>query len=1082
MPAAQASPAPERAASPPPCRTDGAAAVALLRVWQASPAGLLAVAADERQAETWSTLLAAMAPDAGVLFFPAWDCLPYDRVPPSAAVAGARLRVLKALAEARPDRRPLVVASVEALLQKLPEREQILPLGQTLSVGDPVDSEALATMLREASYVEDDRVDEPGEIQLSGHVADIFPAGDETPARLDLEDGRISAIRRYDPLTQRSIEDAARLAVLPAREPPILEGRATRLTDWMPRARILLDARAPERHDAFATLVADSHAMALDMRAPHAAERPDLRYWSEGEWRGLVEAKGTLWLRRSSTEDTSEDIPSFAAAAQPARAFAAFVEAERKAGRLILLSADPAGLPALERRAGQILGEKAKRVSSWRDLDGDNGDLWSLAAPLHAGFRDPGSPVTCIAASDLLGSRAVQGEESRLAGLLPVTTPHVGDVVVHLDHGMAILDGLEEVDAGGGPVAMIRLRFAGEETLLVPASEFDRIWRYGASPDDVTLDRLKGTAWATRREALEAEIAQAARALARLASERARAEALAIVPPRAAYERLADRFPYVETPDQARTIADVLADLASGRPMDRLVCGDVGFGKTEVALRAAAAVALAGHQVALAAPTTVLVRQHLHTLRRRFAGTGLEIRELSRLVPATEAAETRRGIASGDVRIVVGTHALAGRQVRFADLGLMVIDEEQRFGVAQKEKLRGLGAAHLLALTATPIPRTFEAALAGLKTLSVIATPPARRRPIRTLLEPASDGLLREALLRERARGGQSFVVSPRIEDLEPLQQRLARLVPELDLLVGHAKLPPRELDDIMIRFAEGEADVLLSTSIVESGLDVPRANTILLWHPHRFGLAQLHQLRGRVGRGRSRGIAYLLTDPQDPVPAGALRRLKALVDLDRLGAGFAISARDLDLRGAGDLIGEDQAGHLKAIGPGLYRHLLQRALRAARGEPIPPDWSPEIRLGAEGGLIPADYMPETDTRIELLARLARVRSLPRLDDLADEIEDRFGPPPPPVLALLEATRLQILARELDVSRLDAGPQALALGFRSGEDPPDWLRPRLEAEGWPWRNGRLVVPRTQATEAAQAADTLRRLRDWRGDA
>ncbi|WP_191062535.1 helicase-related protein, partial [Geminicoccus harenae] len=397
--------------------------------------------------------------------------------------------------------------------------------------------------------------------------------------------------------------------------------------------------------------------------------------------------------------------------------------------------------------------------------------------------------------------------------------------------------------------------------------------------------------------------------------------------------------------------AAVLADLAAGRPMDRLVCGDVGFGKTEIALRAAAVTVLAGRQVALAAPTTVLARQHARTFARRFAHLGIEVALLSRLVKPAEARKVKAGLADGSIRLVIGTHALAARGVRFAQLGLLVIDEEQRFGAAQKAKLRALaeGGGHVLTMTATPIPRTLQASLVGLQELSLITTPPVQRQPIRTQLQPFDEAVLRDALMYERQRGGQSFVVCPRIEDITPMAERLARIVPELRVVVVHGKLPADDVDAAMVGFAEGEGDLLLATNIIESGLDVPRANTMLVWRPERFGLAQLHQLRGRVGRGNRSATTLLLTDPDHPPVPAAEKRLRTLEALDRLGAGFAISARDLDLRGAGDLIGEEQAGHVTTLGLGLYQHLLDRALRRVRGEDVADDWLPELHLGVTG-------------------------------------------------------------------------------------------------------------------------------------
>ncbi len=512
--------------------------------------------------------------------------------------------------------------------------------------------------------------------------------------------------------------------------------------------------------------------------------------------------------------------------------------------------------------------------------------------------------------------------------------------------------------------------------------------------------------------------------------------------------------------------------------MDRLVAGDVGYGKTEVALRAAAAAALSGFQVALMAPTTVLARQHHETFRRRFAGSGVEVGHLTRATGAAEAKAVREKLESGEIGVVIGTHALLSDETRFAKLGLVVIDEEQQFGAAQKARIRGLGDVHVLTMTATPIPRTLQAALAGLQEVSLIATPPVRRQPIRTVTGPFDRATVREALRREHMRGGQSFVVCPQIADLEPMRERLAAMLPELSVTALHGRMPAAEVDQAMVDFAGGRGDVLLATNIIGAGLDLPRANTIIVWRADLFGLSELHQLRGRVGRGRLRGAAFLLTDPEEELAPTTRERLETLAALDRLGAGFAVAARDLDLRGAGDLLGEEQAGHVKLIGVSLYQHMLGQALARLRGEAV-PDLQPEIRIGLDGR-IPEDYVPEPEMRLGLYARIARPSRDETLQALAEEIEDRFGPPPPDVLALLERTRLERLCRQAWVARLDGGPQGLALSFAEdgGESPAVRRAVNASKGALEWRDGRLLLARDLKTvrrRAREAGALLKRL-------
>jgi transcription-repair coupling factor (superfamily II helicase) len=611
-----------------------------------------------------------------------------------------------------------------------------------------------------------------------------------------------------------------------------------------------------------------------------------------------------------------------------------------------------------------------------------------------------------------------------------------GDAVIHLDHGLARLDGIETVEAGT-PSDCLVLGFAGEARKLVPCAEMDRIWRYGAGTEGVGLDQADGSTWERRRAGVATELMETARRLVALADAREQASADRLRPSRRAMARFVAGFPFSATPDQQEVFDAIAADLARGRPMQRVLVGDVGFGKTEAALRAAAAVALCGRQVAILAPTTVLVRQHLATFQRRFAALGITVGGLSRLTSAADARRVRAGLADGSLLVVVGTHALAAAE--FANLALVVIDEEQRFGTRHKATLAQLSTGmHLLSMTATPIPRTLEAALAGVLDLSVLTTPPARRLPVRTVVEPFDAAVLRAALLREHARGGQSFVICPRIADLDELGPLLERVVGELSVVVLHGRMKPAEMDAAMVAFASGEGDVLLATNIVEAGLDIPRANTMLVWNAQDFGLAQLHQLRGRVGRGATRAAIWLFTDPTDPPTGAAEARLAALAENSALGSGFAVAGRDLDLRGGGELLGDEQAGHAGQLGVALTRHMLLRELAAARGGAIPPDWTPELALNV-AAYLPEDYMPDPAARIEVHARIAR----DRLRGLHAELTDRFGNPPEPVETLLELASLRIVCHRLGVARLEAGPGAVAADMRA--DPDDM--PGLERKG-----------------------------------
>jgi len=1014
--------------------------------------GLLYVAKSEREAEYLGANIHALFPDCPVLVFPRWDCLPYDPTGPSREIMGRRASVLRRLGAGLP--RPLVIATAEAALQRVPPRQVWREATLTVRTGEPISTEALRGFLERAGYGLDALVDEPGEAAMHGQTIDVFPAGALAPVRIDLADGRVTAINAYDPANQRStgalpeiVLDAASEMLSPGpaetAEPTSDAGASPWLCDYYPRldtpfdyladAAPLVEAGIEERAALWRDQIREGRESWAALRRADAATAeipaapdPDRLYCTELEWQSFLRMAEVLAVKDCAR------IPLFATAPNPVRAYRDFVAEQIAAGRRVLLAAaDPGDIKTMGRR----IGKAPTRVACWQEvIEGPAGALLAIEIDLEAGFLLPKAGIAVIAAADLLGSRAQHRAPMELSvepgAALGETTLQIGGAVVHLEHGIGVLRGIETVAAPeAAEQEALRLEYAGQTTLMVPIQEIGSVWGYGAAGEKVPLDRLTGESWAKRRAEIDAEIGATARAIGELARERESAAAPKLMPAQRDYERFAAGFPFLLTPDQAQAVEAVLAELALGRPMDRLLCGDVGFGKTEVALRAAAAAVLSGKQVAIVVPTTVLARQHLGTFRRRFAGFGVRVELLSRTATPAEARAIKRGLRDGSIGMVIGTHAIAARDVRFKNFGLLVIDEEQRFGAQIKQKLRGFGRGlHVLTMSATPIPRTLQRAMTGLQSLSTLETPPARRLPTRTVATRFDPALARDALLYERRRGGQSFFVCPRIEDLQPMSQRLREIVPQLRLSIVHGKLPPSEVDEAIVGFAEGHGDILLTTNIIETGLDIPRANTILVWRPDRFGAAQLHQLRGRVGRGRRRGLAYLLTDPEAKLPASAEKRLQTLVELDRLGAGFAVSRRDLDLRGAGDLLGDAQAGHIRLIGVELYRHLLDCALAEARTGKRGPDWTPEVRLDLAAA-IPADYVAEPEARINLYARLARLRDLARIDEFADEIEDRFGPAPPATRNLLQAARIAEMARRLEILKVDAGPLGIALTF-----------------------------------------------------
>ena len=1001
---------------------------------------LVYLADDEQQAEAIAAAVAAIAPDNPVVFVPSSDALPGDQAPASPANIGRRVAALQRLrrTQSEPDRARLAcIISGEAAARRYAPPEAFDASPPVLTVGDTIDVEALGAELEQIGYWPDDRVDEPGEVAIRGDVIDIFPADAGGPVRIEIADSAISAIRSYDATSQRTTDDRDCIEVGRAADPAMTD--AVPILAHLAPGLIGLSEKADARRKRFVALARDAAG-----RRSATLDAID-----DAMWTAALQG----WELREFGE--GEPIPRFIERRSPLAAMARFAKPLLAEGRTFVLAGSARDLRFLKPKVAQRLGIELTAIQRWADATGDG---VVLEMPVDRGFVDDRHVV--IAAGDLLGSRAILGA---VAG--PATDPlaimgadiRIGDVVVHEDHGVGCVVGLEPALEGDGE--MIALEYAGGARRLVAIGEAGRVWRYGADADAVTLDKLDGSSWQKRRAAIDEAIAESARGLTALAAARADLTAPVMEPDAAAYERFASGFAFNETADQARAIAQVRDDLASGKPMDRLVVGDVGYGKTEVALRAAALAALSGWQVVVAAPTTVLVRQHIETFTKRFEGTGVTVAGLSRLSSAAEKKAVKAGLADGSIGVVVGTGAVMGKALTYAKLGLVIIDEEQRFGAADKARLRGDGSVHLLSLSATPIPRTLQMAMVGLQQMSVIATPPARRQPIRTSLDTFDDARIRTALLREKGRGGQSFVVVPRIEDLAPLSEKLRRIVPDLTVVEAHGKMPAADIDAVMVDFANGRGDVLLATNIIEAGLDVPRANTMIVQRADRFGLAQLHQLRGRVGRGNRRGQVILLTQGEDKIGERTLKRLRTLATFDRLGAGFEISAHDLDMRGGGDLLGETQAGHMKLIGIDLYQHMLAGALKAARGE-AEEAAAPEINLGAAGHL-PETWIPEADLRLGLYVRLARIAADADLDAFEEELVDRFGPLPLEAEALVANARIGLLARAARIARIDAGPAAIALTPAAG------FVGDAEAIGLEEKNGRLLlkaeVPESERT-------------------
>jgi transcription-repair coupling factor (superfamily II helicase) len=656
---------------------------------------------------------------------------------------------------------------------------------------------------------------------------------------------------------------------------------------------------------------------------------------------------------------------------------------------------------------------------------------------MESGFET--DDVAVISEQDILGDRLVRPRKSsrKLDNFISeVTSLATGDLVVHVEHGIGRFVGLQTIEVGGAPHDCLELHYAAETKLFLPVENIELLSRYGSDHANVELDRLGGGGWQARKAKLKNRIREIAGELIKIAAERQLREASKLTVGHGAYDEFCAGFPYEETEDQLAAIEATVADLDRGRPMDRLICGDVGFGKTEVALRAAFMAAINGKQVAVVVPTTLLARQHFKTFIERFRGFPVNVAQASRLVPTAQLNQVKAGLTNGSVDIVIGTHALLGRGVKFKDLGLLIVDEEQHFGVTHKEKLKALRAeVHVLTLSATPIPRTLQLALTGVRDLSIIASPPVDRLAVRTFVSPFDPVTVREALLREKYRGGQSFYVCPRIEDLAGAKEFLDKNVPEVRVAVAHGQMPPTVLEDIMSAFYDGKYDVLLSTTIVESGLDIPTANTLIVYRADRFGLSQLYQLRGRVGRSKLRAYSLFTLPAQKPITPQAERRLKVLQSLDTLGAGFQIATHDLDIRGAGNLLGEEQSGHIKEVGFELYQQMLEEAvmsLKAGIAAPVEDRWSPQITIGTPV-LIPEDYVADLSVRLALYRRLSEIENEADIEPFAAEMVDRFGSLPLEVEHLLQIVAIKALCRRSNVEKIDAGPKGAVLSFRDNQ-------------------------------------------------
>ena len=1056
---------------------------------------IIFVARDDKRLDLMRKSLWFFSPNIPILNFPSWDCLPYDRVSPNADVSSARMATLAALSSGF--EAPLVLlTTLNAITQYIPNRTIVSNNSFVAIVGRTINVKELRSYFSKMGFVQTPTVTEPGDYAIRGGIIDVFPPGESGPVRMDLFGDELESARRFDPVTQRTVENLDRIEFAPVSEvilddvsinrfrnnyrkefgsaglddplyeaisagrkhqgyehwaPYFHDGMET-IFDHLPNAVIFMDENIERIHTSRWDRINDQYEARLEalnsknrLETVYKPIKPELFYVSPDDLFDLLnnrEQRKFIVLpqptgpnsldmrarigRNFAPERQNEELGLF-------EEFAKHIIEKRKTTSVIIASMS---LGARERLYGLLQDQGLSgmvNIKTWKDINQAIGSISLAVWHLEHGFEAPG--LTIISEQDVLGELIIRKTNKKRRAkdfLTEASSLSVGDLVVHVDHGVGRYRGLETVKAAGAPHDCLLLEYANNDRLYLPVENVELLSRYGHETG--LLDRLGGSAWQAKKAKLKERIREMADKLLRIAAERSlrKSEILEVSPDK--WNAFCARFPYVETDDQLNAIEDVVSDMSSGKPMDRLICGDVGFGKTEVALRAAFIAASAGTQAAIIAPTTLLARQHFKSFEERFRGTGIRVKQLSRFVTTSQMKKNREALRDGAVEIIIGTHALLAKDIKFANLGLLIIDEEQKFGVGHKERLKQLRSdIHVLTLTATPIPRTLQLSLSGVRELSVIGTPPIDRLAIRTYVSEFDTVTLREALLREHYRGGQSFFVVPRISDLPEIEAFIEEQVPEINHVVAHGQMPAGELDERMNAFYDGKFGILVATTIVESGLDIPTANTIIIHRADMFGLSQLYQIRGRVGRSKTRAYAYLTTKPRQKLTHAAIKRLRVLGSLDSLGAGFMLASQDLDIRGAGNILGEEQSGNVREVGYELYQEMLEDAIakiKSGQMEGLTDEgsWSPQINLGVPV-LIPEAYVQDLDVRLGLYRRLSALAKKIELEAFAAELIDRFGKLPAEVDMLLRVVRIKGMCRAAGIAKLDSGPKGAVIQF-----------------------------------------------------
>jgi transcription-repair coupling factor (superfamily II helicase) len=1071
----------------------GSALALAIQAASASHKGpVLVIAADAQHAHALASDLRLLAhDDTPVLHFPDWDTLPYDRFSPNPELISQRLETLACLPNLK---RAIVVAPVAATLQRLAPKSYIGGSAIATAVGETLSIDDFRERLEAASYHCVDQVFEPGEFSVRGAVLDLFPMGAAQPYRIELFDEEIDSIRSFDPESQRSVEKIERLDLMPAREfafddegarrfrrafrdrfdvdtrkvtlyqdarkgviapgmeyyLPLFFEQTEDLYSYLPKNTLIIqDQGAEAAGEAFLSQAGER----FEQRA-HDPERPILApqelYLPMPDWqkanrahaRVLIDVDGHRPDVHAFDGQLPPDLPIHARQGEPAEALRSYLE---DSDERVLIAVDSRGRREALLESLRSWKIKPRTVDSWSAFYRSQEKLAITVAPLATGFRIEDPALCVITESQLYPDRAQHRRSRPKAARDPesiirdLTDLHIGAPVVHEDHGVGRYQGLQVLDVGEDRAEFIALEYANEDRLYVPVADLDLVSRYtGTSPEQAPLHKLGGEQWTKAKRKAAEKVRDVAAELLEIYAQREAANRRGIKIDRPLYEQFSAEFPFDETEDQQNAIESVLADLAGERHMDRVVCGDVGFGKTEVALRAAFAVASAGRQVAVLVPTTLLAQQHFENFSDRLADWPFKVAVLSRFRSSKQVNQTLDELREGKVDIIIGTHKLIQGDVGFKDLGLVIIDEEQRFGVRQKERFKALRAeVDLLTLTATPIPRTLNMAMSGLRDLSIIATPPAHRLSVKTFVAQWDAGMIGEACQRELQRGGQVFFLHNEVRTIEKMARDIEEILPQARVRLAHGQMAERELEQVMLDFYRQRFNILVSTTIIESGIDIPNANTILINRADKFGLAQLHQLRGRVGRSHMRAYAYMMVPDEKAMTRDARKRLDALASLDELGAGFTLATHDLEIRGAGELLGDEQSGQIQEVGFTLYTELLERAVESLRRGETPSledsrSGQAEVNLHMPA-LIPDDYLPDVHLRLSFYKRIASARTPEALRELQIEMIDRFGLMPDALKHLFTVSRFKQQATALGIEKFEFGPLGGRLVF--GDKP-----------------------------------------------